>query len=525
MKKLITLLVLFAALHAAAQAPSGYYTAAEGKTNATLKTELHQIISSGYVTKSYNFLYTIYETSDRTASGNVWDMYSTCSWNFGVKQCGTYSNVCDCYNREHSIPQSWFDKRSPMVSDAFHIYPTDGKVNGMRSNNPFGETNALPLGGKALGKVGTSSFPGYSGTVFEPIDEYKGDFARTYFYFATRYENIMTTIGGESFNRTTYPSFTNWTINLFLKWHRQDPVSQKEIDRNNAIYGYQNNRNPFIDHPELAEHIWGDKKGTPWNPNGSLPGDNTGNNNGGTSECENLNFSAPFSSTLSPFTPYSVTGDQKWILDSKYGAKMSGYVSGTVYVNEDWLISPKINLSGFKNVTLNFDHALNFAKNNINTNHTLWISKNYSSGNPLQAQWEQLTISNYPDGSNWDFINSGNIAIPEDYLVDNAVFAFKFMCDNSASSTWEITNLTLTGTCQPTSVDSKIMPKVHPVSTFHKNITIYNLEDESVSVFDVYGRHISTQHKVSGNATFDVPASGVYIVKINRQVTKVIISE
>ena len=84
------------------------------------------------------------------------------------------------------------------------------------------------------------------------------------------------------------------------------------------------------------------------------------------------------------------------------------------------------------------------------------------------------------------------------------------MCDNSASSTWEITNLTLTGTCQPTSVDSKIMPKVHPVSTFHKNITIYNLEDESVSVFDVYGRHISTQHKVSGNATFDVPASGVY---------------
>lgn len=74
----------------------------------------------------------------------------------------------------------------------------------------------------------------------------------------------MTTIGGDSFNRTTYPSFSAWTINLFLKWHRNDPVSQKEITRNNVIHGFQNNRNPFIDNPLLAEHIWGNLAGTPW---------------------------------------------------------------------------------------------------------------------------------------------------------------------------------------------------------------------------------------------------------------------
>ena len=267
MKHLFSLCFILIGLNLQAQAPPSYYLSAEGKADAALKTQLYNIISSGYETKSYDFLYTIYETSDKTPSGKVWDMYSTCDWTFGYKECGNYSLVCDCFNREHSIPQSWFNEASPMKSDAFHVYPTDGKVNGIRSSFPFGETNALPIGGKALGEKGTSSFPGYSGTVFEPVDEYKGDFARTYFYFATRYENIMTTIGGESFSGNKYPALTDWSINLFLKWHRQDPVSQKEIDRNNAVYNHQDNRNPYIDHPELAEYIWGDKKGLPWSLN------------------------------------------------------------------------------------------------------------------------------------------------------------------------------------------------------------------------------------------------------------------
>lgn len=259
-----TLLLLFTSVFVFSQPKTGYYDAAVGKADAQLKTELYSIISSGYIENSYGYLYTIYETSDVTSTGNVWDMYSTCTWTPGVKKCGNYSTVCDCYNREHSIPQSWFNEASPMVSDAFHVYPTDGKVNGQRSNYPFGEcANGTTLN-KGLGKAGSSTFPGYLGTVFEPVDEYKGDFARTYFYFATRYQNIMTTIGGDSFNKTTYPSLSEWSVNLFLKWHRQDPVSQKEITRNNAIEVHQKNRNPFIDYPMFAEHIWGSKKGTTW---------------------------------------------------------------------------------------------------------------------------------------------------------------------------------------------------------------------------------------------------------------------
>lgn len=243
-----------------------YYGSAEGKLTSALKTQLSSIISANYVTKSYDYLYTIYETSDVTASGKIWDMYSTCTWTFGNKQCGNYSTVCDCYNREHSIPQSWFNEQSPMKSDAFHVYPTDGKVNGQRSNYPFGEcSSGTSLGSNALGKLGYSTFAGYTDKVFEPDDEYKGDFARTYFYFVTRYESKMSSFSGDSFAKNTYPSLSEWSINLFLKWHRQDPVSEKEINRNEAVFAYQKNRNPFIDHPELAEYIWGTCKGEPWN--------------------------------------------------------------------------------------------------------------------------------------------------------------------------------------------------------------------------------------------------------------------
>ncbi len=255
-------------LMAIAQAPNNYYTSAEGESNENLREALHEIID-GHTVVSYKGLYDVYETSDLIGTNQVWDMYSTCSWTHGSKKCGNYSTVCDCYNREHSVPQSWFNERSPMVSDAFHVYPTDGKVNGQRSNFPFGEcNNGTSLGGKALGRLGSSTFSGYNGTVFEPDDEYKGDFARTYFYMTTRYlgTNLAQTSNAQAvFNSNA--DLSNYAIQLFLKWHREDPVSQKEIDRNNAVYSHQHNRNPFIDHPELAEYIWGSKKGNAWYTN------------------------------------------------------------------------------------------------------------------------------------------------------------------------------------------------------------------------------------------------------------------
>ncbi|MGL4364593.1 MAG: endonuclease [Bacteroidales bacterium] len=268
MRTLTLILLQSFSLYIFAQAPEGYYSKALHKNSATLKTSLHQIIK-GHTERTYTQLWTDFQSTDKRADGKVWDMYSTCSFTYVSKQCGSYKNVCDCYNREHSFPKSWFNEAKPMYSDLYHLYPTDGKVNGQRSNYPYGECAKGTQLANGKGKLGTSTFSGYSGTVFEPDNEFKGDLARTYFYMVTRYDDIVANWASNStakptLNGTKYPAFTTWTQNLLLKWHREDPVSQKEIDRNNAVYKIQNNRNPFIDHPELAEHIWGKQTNIPW---------------------------------------------------------------------------------------------------------------------------------------------------------------------------------------------------------------------------------------------------------------------
>lgn len=268
MKKiLLSVICCLLSVICVAAIPAGYYSSVEGKKGDAICEALHAKIKS-HTNVGYDGLYDVYPTSDVIPGTNqVWDIYSTCTFTHGKKQCGNYSSVCDCYNREHTIPQSWFKEASPMKSDAFHVYPTDGKVNGQRSNNPYGEcANGTSLGGKALGKLGSSTFSGYSGKVFEPVDEYKGDVARNYFYMVTCYRDKNFTQSSEGKVMFTYnggkAAFTNYSINLLMKWHRQDPVSQKEIDRNNAIYKKQGNRNPFIDYPCFAEYIWGDQKTT-----------------------------------------------------------------------------------------------------------------------------------------------------------------------------------------------------------------------------------------------------------------------
>ena len=251
-----------------AVAPNNYYNSCENKGGKNLLSALHDVIGNHTVV-SYDGLWDVFKTSDVRPNGSVWDMYSTKEWVVGKELCGNYKNVGDCINREHSMPKSWFNDAKPMYSDAFHLYPTDGKVNGQRSNYPYGEcakgtTLASNGGVKALGRLGASTFAGYSGTVFEPDDEYKGDFARSYFYMAAAYFDKIADWNSEMLAGNNYPAFTTWAVNLLLKWHRQDPVSDKEMNRNDAVYAYQKNRNPFIDNPEMVEYIWGDKSSQTW---------------------------------------------------------------------------------------------------------------------------------------------------------------------------------------------------------------------------------------------------------------------
>lgn len=271
LKGAVLALALASTAVAFAAEPAGYYSTCENKSGAALLSALCKKVGSHDVV-SYNGLLTLYKTSDVYPDGTIWDMYSTKHWKFTTASCSGYKKVGDCYNREHSFPKSWFNDAKPMYSDAFHLYPTDGKVNGQRSNFPYGECangTTLPSNGsvKALGRLGSCTFPGYSGTVFEPDDQYKGDFARSYFYMAAAYNDKIAGWDSKMLAGNSYPAFSPWAINLLLKWHREDPVSQKELDRQEVVYGAQHNRNPFIDHPELAEYIWGNKKGQNWSTN------------------------------------------------------------------------------------------------------------------------------------------------------------------------------------------------------------------------------------------------------------------
>ena len=266
MKTKITLVALICALTGLAQAPSGYYSTATG-SGYTLKTQLYNIIK-GHTDKGYAGLWTTYSTSDRDNQyendNSIIDVYSEnpsgvdpYKFTYSTSQCGTYSVEGDCYNREHIIPQSVFNSNSPMVGDAHFIPPTDGKVNGMRSNYPHGKVATASWTSKNGSKLGSSAVSGYTGTVFEPINEFKGDIARMYFYFATRYENTVATYSYDMFNGTSNQVFTTAFLTMLLQWHAQDPVSAREIARNNAIYARQNNRNPFIDNPNYVNLIWG----------------------------------------------------------------------------------------------------------------------------------------------------------------------------------------------------------------------------------------------------------------------------
>ena len=262
MKKLIgllwVLLILFNTGHT--QPPPGYYDPAQGLYGQALLQALHGIIDNHTVV-SYSSLWTHYQVTDKKANNKVWDMYSDVpggnppyEFTFITDQCGSYSGEGDCYNREHSWPVSWFGDVAPMNSDMFHIYPTDGFVNGKRSNYPYGEVSNANWTSENGGKLGNCSFPGYSGTVFEPIDDYKGDFARSYFYMSTRYYSQDASWPGS--DMTNGAQLKPWALTMMLQWSDQDPVSVKETDRNNAIYQIQHNRNPFIDNPQWAHEIW-----------------------------------------------------------------------------------------------------------------------------------------------------------------------------------------------------------------------------------------------------------------------------
>ena len=287
-------LILMGVVNATAQIPSDYYLSANGKKGAELKTTLYQIIRTPNVV-DYDSLWHAYQFTDARPMGDsliIWDMYSNISrYRIDFPNHKNSVEGVSGFQREHSMPKSWFNPKDrtssgltykdikPMYSDIVHVIPTDGTVNNKRSNNAYGEiTDSTKVDWQSAGGFSKQSKKGGCGTpgwleymgadakkarVFEPNDEYKGDLARIYFYMATCYEDSVGTWTSDMFDAESkdgYQPFAQWAFDMLMRWAKADPVSQKEIDRNEACYQLQGNRNPFVDFPGLEDYIWGDKK-------------------------------------------------------------------------------------------------------------------------------------------------------------------------------------------------------------------------------------------------------------------------
>lgn len=447
-----------------AQGPNGtgtYYQPTDGLKGAALKTAFHQVIMAPKV-KSYKELWTVYRTTDRRPDGKLYDIYSnTTNYVIGSSAQGANSRVEGAaYNREHTMPKSWFNSASPMFSDAFHVMPSDGYLNNRRSNYPYGETKGETYqSNNGYSKLGKCTLPGYSGTVFEPNDEYKGDLARVYFYMATCYESQIANWNSDVMSHNPYRPYVKWQMDMLMKWAKQDPVSEKEKARNEAVYKVQGNRNPFVDYPGLEDYLWGDSVSVAFSYDHYQGGHATvvpsPNPQPGVdpqpSVTEETLLQESFAGGRGKFTvnDKSLSADMRYVWSpykNNYVScmKASAYVRNQNQAAESWLISPVIDLTLYTQAVLTFEQACNFLKTYKNrAKEFLSVCVSDDGG----THWKNCSVD-IPHQDNWTFVPTE--ADLTEFVGKQVQIAFVYKSTTACAPTWEIMNLKLTGKKAPT---------------------------------------------------------------------------
>jgi endonuclease I len=509
MKKIL-FISAFVSFLANAQAP-GYYNSANGLSGASLKTALSTIITNGHQDKGYSGLWTGYKTTDIDKNyendGSILDIYSekpvgTDPYKYtpGTNQCGTYSVEGNCYNREHIVPQSLFNEASPMVSDIHFIRATDGKVNGMRSNYPFGKVGTATFTSKNGSKLGNSTSSGYSGTVFEPIDEFKGDVARMIFYFVTRYQSKLSSFSsGNMLGSSTFPGLQTWELNVLLAWHNQDPVSQAEINRNNASYTFQGNRNPFIDNSNYVNLIWG---------SGSTGGGTTPPPT--TTGCANETFeNIPTASSASYLTRTWSSGGISWTATD---ARTDQTISTKAITVRDGALTSGSSANGIGSLTVTTQ--LKFTGSNGTFN--VKINGTTVGTVPYSTSATTTTINN---------INiSGNVVV----TLENNSTSNRVAIDNLSWTCYSGTSRQMQNIhAETNSPQNQLQIFPNPISNNEifikgetQNITkaeIYNLQGKMTESFEQPFKNSNNSIKIK-----NLP-SGVYILKMDNSLLKFIV--
>ena len=285
--------------------------------------------------------------------------------------------------------------------------------------------------------------------VWQPSTEWQGDFSRGYMYMATAYQNFTWTGEGlYSLEKDDYPTLKPWAYKLYIKWCKADPVSQTEIDRNEAVYKIQGNRNPFVDFPNLMEYIWGDSIDYAFDPATTVKSVKYNGGSGGGSvepgETETVVYSANYHSADGSCVTTDITqpqtGVEVWQRSSKYGWTATSSIKNSSgkyvkYNSEGTLALPEIDLGGYSSASLSFTHVLNFC-----TSPDKYLSvEAHCDGNVTK-----LTGFKWPAGNNYLSVESGDVSLNQ-FVGKKIQIVFRYTGTTSVSATWEIQKATVTG--------------------------------------------------------------------------------
>ena len=458
MKRLLSSIFLFL-LVVCATAQKEYYTSVDGvKGGEALKTALynliknHKVISYGSGESStWGAFYTT-DAAIENGQRRVLDMYSNEKRYFGSK-----GSAVSGMNIEHSVAKSWWGgNKNNAYCDIHHLNPSDQNANSRKSNYPLGELTSVSWE-NGVTFVGKANIDGSSLNAYEPCDEYKGDFARVFMYMFTCYQDLTWKYTWMNYEKSTYPTLKPWAVKLLLKWHKQDPVSEKEVNRNNAVYAVQGNRNPYVDYPQLADYVWGDSINYVFHLTGEVE-DGTGSGNGGSTDGGNdgnddveiidgwkIYLNENFDGTSMKFTTYEGIGDYPWQLNSQYKyAVATSYVSSSKTNNnaESWLLSPFFDFSNDSVATVSFDYVIRYCESGKAAEHHALMICNDFDGDVENATWEKIDFGATENTTDWTLTKTGDIIIPQKYMGEEAVtLAFFYKGTETKAGTFEIDNV------------------------------------------------------------------------------------
>lgn len=481
-------------IDARASYPEGYYDSLNGKCGAELMAAIKNVVKNHKEISYGADTWKAFEVTDvRTVDGvdYWWDMYSD---NLVPVSAGRPNSTV--MNIEHSVANSWWGgTKNAAYKDIVHLNPSDATANNRKANYPLSEvgsvnwTNGVTIvGSPKSGQGGGASY------CYEPCDEYKGDFARVFMYMFTVYDDISWASKTDwMYNTSSDLMFKPWAQTLLLRWHQNDPVSQKERTRNDGVYIKQNNRNPFIDLPDLADHIWGVKKSEPYSVDGNdTPGPGDDDPQDETKFYEWLSSEATdmgdwttenisMSSGMSYIWSWKETNGNHYL-------NASSYISGTPREAEGYAWSPELSFEGVKKATFSFSHAARYQT-------TLRDLCGVVVKDVDTDEISQVRIPVWPGAGSWTFTESGNIDL-SDFAGKHVRIGFHYKGETSGADTWEINDAKLMLVKESTEVE--LAPDYGEdsflVEVWGNNI----LAPEGARIFDINGREFDGKNLGGG---------------------------